>query len=152
MPFSIFNLAPKTLNPKPSTPELLAGAKWKLPALVSGTHRGSSQLAARSSSARELCQVEGEIASIENLHAEWEVRGDMTSICLRIYIYIYICISPVGFKGNLSLLEICLFVPGILTKWKMKAPMLRYETHFLGPQLGALLTVSFLVGRVPLLK
>ena len=32
--------------------------------------------------------------------------------CIYIYIYIYFLFSLVGFKGNLSLLELCLFFPG----------------------------------------
>ena len=35
---------------------------------------------------------------------------------------IFLC-SLVGFKRNLSLLEICLFVPGVLTKWKQMDSM-----------------------------
>ena len=38
--------------------------------------------------------------------------------------------SPVGFKGNLSLLEIFLFFPGVSTKWKwwLRNPFARLFT------------------------
>ena len=37
------------------------------------------------------------------------------------FAYEYLLFSPVGFKGNLSLLEICLFFPGVLAKWKIRS-------------------------------
>ena len=44
--------------------------------------------------------------------AQW--HPSFASIRLRIFEF-----SPVGFKGNLSLLDI-LFFPGVLTKWKLE--------------------------------
>ena len=48
----------------------------------------------------------------------------------------YCLFSSVGFKGNLSLLEICLFFPGALTKWKVwgrgRGLQLAWSEAFLG--------------------
>ena len=38
------------------------------------------------------------------------------AICLKILLICFVLFSPVGFEGNLSLLDV--FVPGVLIKWK----------------------------------